>query len=176
MKLKKVIWVIQRKLIGLINYISASKYMYLYNNYLRKIGVKISKGGAVYIDPSAHFDGVDYSIISIGRDVVISREVLLLTHDYAPLRALAAMGYDEEGRRDSNRLVKGISIGNNCFVGARAVLLPGTTLGDNVIVGAGAVVKGSVPAGVIVVGNPAKVIKNTKDFGEKVAKEKGLQM
>ena len=45
MKLKKVIWVIQRKLIGLINYISASKYMSLYNNYLRNICIKISQGG-----------------------------------------------------------------------------------------------------------------------------------
>ena len=129
----------------------------------------------MYIDPSAHFDGVDYSIISIGTDVVISREVLLLTHDYSSLRALAAMGYDEEGRRDSNRLVKGISIGNNCFIGARATLLPGTTIGDNVIVGAGSVVKGNIPAGVIVIGNPAKIIKNTEEFGRKVAREKCIQ-
>lgn len=44
-KLKKIIWVIQRKLIGLVNYISVNKYMGLYNKYLGKIGVNISQGG-----------------------------------------------------------------------------------------------------------------------------------
>lgn len=54
---------------------------------------------------------------------------------------------------------KPIRIGNNCWLGANAVILPGVKLGDNVIVGAGAVVTKSFPSNVMLAGNPAKKIK-----------------
>ena len=44
-------------------------------------------------------------------------------------------------------------------IGANATILPGLTLGENCIVGAGAVVTRSVPDHAVVVGNPAKVTK-----------------
>jgi acetyltransferase-like isoleucine patch superfamily enzyme len=50
-------------------------------------------------------------------------------------------------------------IGENCFVGGRALVLPGVTIGNGCIVGAGAVVTKDVPDGCIVVGNPAKIIE-----------------
>ena len=50
-------------------------------------------------------------------------------------------------------------IGENCFIGARSVILPGIRIGDGSIVGAGSVVTRDVPAGCIVAGNPAKIIK-----------------
>lgn len=51
---------------------------------------------------------------------------------------------------------KPIKIGNNCWIGANAVILPGVKLGDNCIVGAGAVVTKSFSSGTVIVGNPAK--------------------
>ena len=51
-----------------------------------------------------------------------------------------------------------IRIGNSCWIGANAVILPRVELGDNVIVGAGAVVTKSFPSNVVLVGNPARVI------------------
>ena len=44
-------------------------------------------------------------------------------------------------------------------IGANATILPGLTLGENCIVGAGAVVTRSVPDHAVVVGNPARVTK-----------------
>lgn len=160
-RIRKALWVIERKLIGFLNFLPGEIYMPIYNKYLKRIGVQIK--GAKYIDPSAHFDGVDYSIITLGTDVVISREVLLLTHDYSITRGFQAIGkYKGEVRE-----VLPINIGNNSFIGARATLLPGTTIGKNCIVGAGAVVKGKIPSNSIVVGNPAKVIGNTVEWAEK---------
>lgn len=50
-------------------------------------------------------------------------------------------------------------IGNDVWLGRRAMILPGAQVGDGVIVGAGAVVAGEVPAYSIVAGNPARVVR-----------------
>ncbi|MBM6785521.1 acyltransferase [Collinsella tanakaei] len=58
--------------------------------------------------------------------------------------------------------VKGmdISIGDKCWIGMNAVILPGVTLGDHTVVAAGAVVTHSFPDGYVVVGGvPAKPLK-----------------
>ena len=52
-----------------------------------------------------------------------------------------------------------IKIGNDVWVGARAIILDGVTIGDGAIVGAGAVVAKDVPAYAVVGGVPAKVLR-----------------
>ncbi|RCX17391.1 maltose O-acetyltransferase [Fontibacillus phaseoli] len=54
---------------------------------------------------------------------------------------------------------KPVKIGNNVWIGGRAVIVPGVTIGDNVVIAAGAVVTKDVPNGAVVGGNPAKIIK-----------------
>ena len=51
-----------------------------------------------------------------------------------------------------------IKIGENSFIGARAMILPGIIIGDQAIVGAMSVVSKDVPDHQIVAGNPAKKI------------------
>jgi hypothetical protein len=57
-------------------------------------------------------------------------------------------------------------IGDNCFIGARAIIMPGVTVGNEVVVGAGAVVTKDVPNNCIVVGNPARIIKENIHCGK----------
>ena len=55
--------------------------------------------------------------------------------------------------------LKDVSIGENCWLGFGAAILPGVTLGDNVTVGANAVVTKSFPSNVVIGGCPAKILK-----------------
>lgn len=55
-----------------------------------------------------------------------------------------------------------VMIGNNCWLGAKVVILKDVVLGDNCIVGAGAVVTKSFPSGSVIAGVPAKIINIKK--------------
>jgi serine O-acetyltransferase len=50
-------------------------------------------------------------------------------------------------------------IGNNCLIGAGAVIVGGVKIGDNVKIGAGAVVSTDVPDGCTVVSQPARILE-----------------
>lgn len=52
-----------------------------------------------------------------------------------------------------------ITIGDDVWIGAKAIILPGVTIGDRAIIAAGAVVTKHVPEGMVAGGVPAKVIK-----------------
>lgn len=55
---------------------------------------------------------------------------------------------------------KGIKIGNNCWIGAKATILDGVEIGDGCVVAACALVtRGVYPANSVIGGIPAKVIK-----------------
>lgn len=85
--------------------------------------------------------------IRIGDNAVISQNAYLCTasHDVeSPVMALTTAP---------------ITIGNGCWVAARAALLPGVTLGDGAVVGLGAVVAKTLPPNAIAVGNPARVVR-----------------
>jgi Acetyltransferase (isoleucine patch superfamily) len=58
---------------------------------------------------------------------------------------------------------KGIKIGEDCWIGANAVILDGVRIGNKVIVAAGAVVNKDVPDYAIVGGIPAKILKMRND-------------
>jgi maltose O-acetyltransferase len=55
-----------------------------------------------------------------------------------------------------------ITIGDNTWIGTRAIILPGRHIGKNCIIGAGSVVTKDVPDYAIVAGNPARIIRYRK--------------
>lgn len=56
-----------------------------------------------------------------------------------------------------------VHIGNNCWIGTGAIILPGVSIGDNSVIGAGSVVTKDIPDNVVAVGNPCKVLRAIND-------------
>lgn len=52
-----------------------------------------------------------------------------------------------------------VSIGDSCWLGARATILPGVTIGEGTIIGAGAVVTEDCKPGAVYAGVPARRIR-----------------
>lgn len=72
---------------------------------------------------------------------------------------------DSEGNFDESldytftNFARPVKIGNHCWIGGGAKILPDVTIGDNVVIGAGSVVTGDIPSNSLAIGSPAKVIK-----------------
>lgn len=111
-------------------------------------------GKALFIHHNAYIDNVGR--IEIGDNVVISTKAILLAHDYSPrVKQMLNMGGEEH-------YIHNLTIGDNVFIGAGAIILPQSKIGNYCIIGAGAVVKGTIPDYSVVVGNPCKIIKSLK--------------
>jgi acetyltransferase-like isoleucine patch superfamily enzyme len=66
---------------------------------------------------------------------------------------------------------RGIVIGDNVWIGAKATLLDGTCIGAGSIIAAGAVVKGDFPPRSLVAGVPARRLRSTARGGESLSTE-----
>ena len=91
--------------------------------------------------------------IEIGNDVIVGNYVTMHSenHNYSDInKPIRLQGTSH----------KGIVIGDNCWIGAKATILDGVHIGNGCIVAAGAVVTKDFPDNVIIGGVPAKVIKN----------------
>ncbi len=126
--------------------------------YARKIGVNIGENCRLINSPDW---GSEPWLISIGNRTEISFDCVFITHDGATW-----VFRDDENYGRVKKFGK-IEIGNNCFVGARSIILPGVKMGDRSVVAAGSVVTKNIPAGEIWGGNPAKYITKVEDYAKK---------
>ena len=85
--------------------------------------------------------------ISIGRNVWIAQNVGIITENHDPCNP------------DKHLPAKNVTIGDSCWIGMNAVILPGVTLGPHTTVGAGSIVTHSFEGHCIIAGNPAKIIR-----------------
>lgn len=93
--------------------------------------------------------------LKFGNDCLIGPRCIFRTsnHNFQSIEVLI---------RKQGHTSKNITVGDNVWIGAYAVVLPGVTIGSNSVVGAGSIVTKDVPEFAIAVGNPARVIKYRK--------------
>lgn len=144
--------------------------MKYYEKLLRTTGLTLN-GQPRFIAVSARFD--DFNLITLGDRLVVSMNVMFLTHDYSFTTGLIAI--DQMPKTDIG-ILGPINIGNNVFIGMNSIILPGTTIGNNVIVGAGSIVRGTFPDNVVISGNPAKIINDIQSHTEKIINKDYLKV
>lgn len=106
-------------------------------------------GEKVYIGPETMIDLADN--VTIGSSSTISAQVTILTHvnvglDDNPLKISLPDNYSP------------VRIGDQVFIGINTTIMPGVTIGDNCIIGAMSLVLKDVDSGTKVAGVPAKII------------------
>ena len=115
------------------------------NSYIRVVngGSLILNGG--FINENVQITCA--SKISIGKGCTIARDVIIRDYDSHTIE------------EDGFQMMKPIIIGDNVWIGNRAMILKGVTIGDGAIIAAGAIVTKNIPSKTIAAGVPAKVIK-----------------
>lgn len=91
--------------------------------------------------------------IVIGRDVLIASDVCITSENHRS-NPEAEISYAKQPL-----IIKPVYIGDGCWIGEKAVILPGVSIGKKSVIGAGSIVTKDIPDYCIAVGNPAKVVK-----------------
>jgi len=108
----------------------------------------------------ANFDCciLDCNHVTIGDDVFFAPGVQVYTAGH-PTDPVQRGNY-----RQGLEFAKPVKIGNRCWIGGNAIILPGVSIGNDCTVGAGSVVTRDVPYGMVVGGNPARVIRAVEGY------------
>lgn len=152
-----------------------SSYAFRHYRSVRATGLHVGHDSGIYngtlfdLGPSGEVVIGDYctlvgAIICTNRRIEI-RDYTFVAHEVVLADSFAAVPFDlagiisrhTAGRDDAPPL--SIYIGENAWIGARAILLGGAHIGAGSIVGAGAVVDFVTPPYSVVTGNPARVVR-----------------
>lgn len=137
-----------------VRYRLAGRKKEIISDYFRKMGMHIGKNCNI-CDNITTTEGF---LITLGDNVTLAGGVLFVTHDNSISKMIP----------DTTDLFGRINIGDNCFIGNRAIIMYGVTLAEGIVVAAGSVVTRSFDTPrVIVAGNPARIIGNCDHFIEK---------
>ena len=116
------------------------------------IGARVSLGARCHL-----WAGPGAGRIVIGDDVLFGPEVMVTAASYrhGDGQPVTAQAMDEAD----------VTIGDDVWLGTRAVVLPGARIGAGSVIGAGALVRGEIPPFSIAVGAPARVVGRRRIAG-----------
>lgn len=128
-----------------------------FSDYLRKNGCSIGSGTVFFSPKHCLIDMTRPWLINIGENVMIPRDVTILTHgyDWSVIKGKYGDILGSSGK---------VTIGNNVFIGMKTTILKGVNIGDNVIIGANSLVNKDIPANEVWAGVPAKYIMSIDEY------------
>jgi maltose O-acetyltransferase len=121
---------------------------YIEPNFFCDYGTNIFLGDGFYANHNCVI--LDGAEVRIGARVMLGPNVQIYTTTH-PL--------DASERATGKEFCAAVSIGDDCWIGGGAIILPGVTIGAGAVIGAGSVVTKDVPAAVVAAGNPCRIIK-----------------
>ena len=131
----------------------------------------LNKGGRIEVANCAFFPGVRLecwrgALIKIGNGTYLNRNVEIIAQQEVTIGRdckiawdVVIMDTDQHGIGDAPPVARPVRIGNNVWIGCRAIVLKGVTIGDNAIIGAGAIVARDVPPGAVIAGQASRIIR-----------------
>ena len=108
--------------------------------------------------------GTEPYLISIHDNVICAADVCFLNHDVSVFNVSNYLGMN---RGDIDK-VGSIELFDNCFIGAKTILMPNSSVGKNSIIAAGSIVTKHVPDNEVWGGVPAKFIMTTEEYAHKM--------
>ena len=154
-----------------------SSFAFRHYRSRRPVGVKVGHDTGLYngtffdLGPSGEVSIGNYctlvgAIICSDHRIVI-QDYVFVAHEVVLADIFAAAPFEEpekqaEGKVGTPDPRMSILIGENAWIGARAVLLGGAHIGEGAIIGAAAVVDFDVPPYTVVAGNPARIVKHIR--------------
>jgi len=127
--------------------------------FRKNFSVMISKNGMIKIGENCFFNN-DCSIssfvgIEIGDNCLFGENVKVYDNNH---KFSLSFNINSQGYKLGN-----IKIGNNVWVGSSVIILKGVTIGDNCVIGAGSVIDRNIPNNSLVVANrDVKIIRIEK--------------
>jgi acetyltransferase-like isoleucine patch superfamily enzyme len=126
------------------------------NAYIDAYGgfIRVGRGGALAQATVIHGNGG----VEIGDYLMMGHGAMILAGNHN--HTLADVPFLFQGST-----TRGITLGNNVWLGAGAIILDGSSIGHNVVIGAGAVVAGHVPENSIVIGSRELILRPLGQVG-----------
>jgi acetyltransferase-like isoleucine patch superfamily enzyme len=109
-------------------------------------GARLVIGARTFLNYGCSLGAME--LIQIGERCLIGNYVNIIDNDFHDLE-----------QRDRMPASRPVIIGDDVWLGTRAIVLPGVHIGQGAVVGAGSVVTRDVPAWTVVAGNPARVVR-----------------
>lgn len=94
--------------------------------------------------------------IRIGDRVTVGANTIITDSDFHPMTPSERRVTPNQGENAA------VVIEDDVFIGMNCLILKGVTIGRGCLIGAGSVVTKSIPAGAIAAGNPARVIRSSR--------------
>jgi maltose O-acetyltransferase len=114
--------------------------------FFRGSEFQIGRGG--FVNDYCYFENA--APINIGREVAFGPRVAVIT---------SAHDLGDSARRCGRWRPLPVEVGDGCWIGAQALILPGVTIGHGTVVAAGAVVSSDCEPDCLYGGTPARILR-----------------
>jgi acetyltransferase-like isoleucine patch superfamily enzyme len=157
-----------------------SSFAFVHHHSEREPSVRIGPDSGVYA--FSYFDLGPTGEVEIGRycavvsaifssngrivigDYAFISHAVVLADSFAALPPAASLAMPLNRDRGARRELR---IGDDVWIGTRAVILAGAKIGNGAVIGAGTVVETEVPDYAIVAGNPARIVGWARPRGDR---------